>query len=249
MGIIKKDILKKPFRKIINLLPARVIRKLEFNRQTFTGFNERPLEFGFVFKSIGMLYPKTVLDVGAGTTALPHLIRNCGPIVTAIDNIKDFWPSGMSNRHYHILDRDITSSKRLKSLGKFDLITCVSVLEHIIDHEKAIQNMFSLLNEGGHLIITCPYRENNYNENVYLLPESNAFRENVPYVCQSYSRENLNTWMSENGGEIVDQEFWQCWSGKYWSTGDQIIPPIKVDSNDNHQLTCILIKKEYTFKK
>jgi len=241
-----KYILERQLYKIINLLPARLICKLEYNRQTFIGFNERPLEFGYVFKCIGMLYPKKILDVGTGTTALPHLIRNCGPLVTALDNVKDYWPSGMSNRHYHILDRDITSSKRLEVDGKFDLITCVSVLEHIIDHNKAIQNMFDLLNEGGHLIITCPYTENNYNENVYLLPESNAFGKKVSFVCQSYSRENLNTWLSENGGEIVDQEFWQCWSGKYWTTGNQIIPPLKADSSDNHQLTFLLIKKGKT---
>ena len=245
MKTINNHILKKYLRRIIKLLPAGIICKLEFNRQTFIGFNERPLEFGFLFKAIGTLCPKKVLDVGTGTTALPHLIRNCGPTVTAIDNIKDFWPSGMSNRHYHVIDRDITSFKKLKFNDKFDLITCISVLEHITDHNKAIQNMFSLLNEGGHLIITCPYTENNYNENVYLLPESHSFRKSVPYVCQSYSRENLNTWLSENGGRIIDQEFWQCWSGEYWSTRDQIIPPLKVDSKNNHQLTCILIKKEH----
>lgn len=238
-----KDILKTLIKKSINFLPARLICKLEFNKQAFRQFNERPMEFSYVFKFIGQLQPRKVLDVGTGTTALPHLIRNCGPLVTAIDNIKDYWPSGMSNRHYKVLDRDITSSKKLQGIGKFDLITCVSVLEHIVEHNKAIKNMFGLLNEGGYLIITCPYTENNYNQNVYLLPESNLFGKSKPYVCQSYSRENLNNWLTKNHGEIVDQEFWQCWGGEYWRTRNQILPPVKVDVSKNHQLSCILIKK------
>lgn len=228
---------------MLNILPARIICKLEFNRQNFVGFNERPLEFSFVFKSIGMLYPKKILDVGTGKTALPHLMRNCGPLVWAIDNVRDYWSSGMSNRHYHVLDQDVTSKERLNFNDKFDLVTCVSVLEHIVDYNKAIQNMFDLLDEGGHLVVTCPYTEHSYNENVYLIPESNAYGKSIPFVCQSYSRANLNTWLKENGGEIVAQEFWQCWSGEYWTTGDKIIPPIKVDSKEKHQLTCLLIKK------
>ncbi len=237
-----KDNLKRLLKRLF-LLPTRLICKVEYNRQTFTYINERPIEYSFVFKYVGILYPKEVLDVGSGTTALPHLIRNCGPIVTAIDNITDYWPSGMSNRHYHVLDEDITSPERLKVSGKYDLITCISVLEHIIDYDIAIKNMFSLLNENGHLIITCPYTENNYIENIFLLPESHVLGESMPYVCQSYSREKLNSWLNENNGEIIDQEFWQCWSGKYWRTGNKIIPPIKVEASENHQLTCLLIRR------
>ncbi|NLA49806.1 MAG: hypothetical protein GX876_10140 [Bacteroidales bacterium] len=79
--------------RILNL-PARMICKFEFKRQTFILFNERPLEYAFVFKCIGLLYPKNVLDVGTGTSALPNLIRSCGPLVTAIDNIRDYWRIG-----------------------------------------------------------------------------------------------------------------------------------------------------------
>ncbi len=169
-------------------------------------------------------------------------MRNCGPLVTAIDNIRDYWTSGMSNRHYHVLDRDITASE-LNIDGKFDLITCISVIEHIEEHDVAIKNMFSLLNEGGHLILTCPYTENEYVENVYVLPESNAYGKDIFFVCQSYSREKLNNWLSSNGGQIIEQEFWQLWEGDYWTTGESVLPPVKVDAKGKHQLSCIVIKK------
>ena len=211
----------------------------EYRRQKHTKFNERPVEFGFVFKHIGQLYPLHILDVGTGKTALPHLMRNCGAVVTAIDNIKDYWQTGMRNRHYHIIDDDICSPKIDK---KFDLITCISVLEHIEEYSKAIASMFKLLNDHGHLIITCPYAENSYVSNVYKL-ENSSYGQNAKFVTQSYSREQLNKWLDDNGGEIVDQEYWQYWSGDHWTVGNQIIPPNKVTSDEKHQLTCILIRK------
>ena len=170
-------------RNVLNIYP-RWICKREFESQTFVRFNERPIEFSFVFKKIGELYPHTVLDVGTGTTALPHLMRNCGCLVTATDNVRDYWPSGMLNRHYHVINDDITETHISDT---FDLITCVSVLEHILKPDDAIRNMFSLLKPNGHLILTFPYSENNYIRNVYELPGS-SYGQGAPYITQSYSR-------------------------------------------------------------
>ena len=235
------DFLTSPLRKLVSIMPPQLICKLEFSRQSFEGFNERPVEFGFVFRCIQSLYPKKVLDVGTGTTALPSLIRNCGCLVTAIDNIKDYWSSGMSNRHYYVLNDDITA-QNTRVEGKFDLITCVSVLEHIEKHDDAISNMFNLLNPDGHLILTFPYSESQFVKNVYDLVGSNAYGRNVPYTCQSFSRNELSRWI-KNKGEIVEQEYWQFWDGDYWSIGNKLIPPFRTESSKRHQLSCVLIRK------
>ena len=237
-----KKLLYKFFRKVEKYLPAFIVCRLEFKNQTFNNFNERPIEFGFVFKCITKLYPNTILDVGTGTTALPHLIRNCGPLVTAIDNVTDYWPKGMSNRHYHVLDKDITSSTCTIN-SEFDMITCISVLEHIIQNHQAMKNMFGLLKVGGHIVLTCPYTEKKYESNVYKLPDSNAYHSNIPFVCQSYSRSELNDWIKEFNGEIIEQQYWQFWDGKFWSAGNRIIPPVMTESDQPHQLSCVLIKK------
>jgi hypothetical protein len=83
-------------------------------------------------------------------------------------------------------------------------------------------------------------------ENVYKLPDSNAYGKDIPFACQSYSKEKLNNWLNDNGGEIIEQEFWQLWDGVFWSTGEKIIPPNKVGPKDKHQITCILIRKNVT---
>jgi SAM-dependent methyltransferase len=229
-------------KKQLKLLLYNYIRKQckdEYENPTFARKNDRAVEFSYVFRNLSQIYPDEILDVGTGITALPHLMANCGFRVTAIDNIKDYWKNGMFNRHYYIIDDDITNSKVNK---KFDLITCISVLEHIIDYNAAIRNIFKLLKDGGHLILTCPYTTNQYVDNVYQLPNSSYGRD-LPFVCQSYSRKELNKWLIDNNVIIADQEYWQFWTGDFWTEGDQIIPPIKVKSHQKHQLSCMLIKK------
>lgn len=223
---------------LLNAYPKWICRR-EFKSQAFCRFNERPIEFSFVFRKLGEIYPHSILDVGTGTTSLPHLMRNCGCMVTATDNVHDYWPSGMFNRHYHVIDDDITAT-RLSST--FDLITCISVLEHIKKPDDAIRNIFTLLKPKGHLILTFPYNERSYVKNVYELPGS-TYGRGAPYITQSYSRNEVNRWIEGNNALIVDQEYWQFWEGDHWTVGEQIIPPNRVKCDDKHQLTCILIQK------
>jgi SAM-dependent methyltransferase len=227
-----------PLRKLLNLIPSWICKR-EFQRQAFFRFNERPVEFAFVFKHLARIYPRKILDVGTGTTALPHLMQNCGYLVTAIDNIKDYWTSGMSNRHYHVIDDDITNSKLTDT---FDFITCISVLEHIEAFDAAVRNMFKLLNPKGHLILTFPYTDNKYVKNVYKLPGSSYGQDN-PYIAQSYSRNELSKWLKDNDGILIEQEYWRFWDGDFWTVGNQLIPPKKVDAGEKHQISCILIQK------
>ena len=218
---------------------AKWLCRREFESQVFTRFNERPIEFGFVFSKLGEVYPRTILDVGTGTTALPHLMRNCGFLVTATDNVHDYWPSGMLNRHFHIIDDDITETRLSET---FDLITCISVLEHIQKPDDAVRNMFSLLKPNGCLILSFPYNEGSYVRNVYELPRS-SYGQGAPFITQSYSRREIDRWVRENHATILDQEYWQFWEGDHWTVDKQVIPPKSVTANDKHQLTCILLRK------
>ena len=131
--------LKKIIRKI-GLIYVKFICKKEFNNQNSqVEVNERPIEYAFVFEQLVKIWPKRILDVGTGLTALPHSMRSCGFHVTAIDNIKDYWPTDITNRHYHVIDDDIRNSKLT---GHWDVITCISVLEHIVEYKSAIKSIY-----------------------------------------------------------------------------------------------------------
>lgn len=219
--------------------PTQRLCRLEFQGQVFSGFNERSVEYAFLFKWISKICPKSVLDVGTGKNALPQLIRHCGSIVTAVDKIEGYWKGFYFNRHYHVLNDDITKTK---IQNKYDMITCISVLEHIPNYNEAIKNMFKLLNNEGYIILTFPYNELEYCENVYLLPNS-SYGKDYSYICQVFSKNEINKWLDDNDCKIIEQEYWKFWDGKFWTEGNLIVPPKKVNTEDLHHITCILIKK------
>lgn len=201
--------------------------------------NERPIEFSFAFKWLSKICPVEVLDVGSGTTAWPHVMANCGFRVTAIDKIKGYWKDSFLNRHYYIINDDITTPKIAK---RFDFITCISVLEHIPNHKAAINGMFTLLKPGGYLVLTFPYSEKRYIDNVYKLPDA-GYGQNYPYICQVFSRSELDAWLKEKPAKIIDQEYYEVFTGEHWTFGERIYPPRKVPKGERCHLTCIVIQK------
>ncbi len=213
--------------------------KYEYHHPWFNKINERPVEYAFVFNNLSELFPKDVLDVGTGRSSLPHTMAGCGIKVTAIDQINDYWQGGFINRHFHVIKDDITKPEINKS---FDLITCISTLEHIENSDSAIEAMVKLLNTSGHIILTFPYNENEYIRNVYDLPDS-GYGQDSNFICQMYSRNELNRWLGSNDINIIKQEYYEVFSGQYWSVGERIYPPKKVTKEQKHHLTCLLLGK------
>lgn len=231
-----------PAKSLVKRLGMFYVRSLcarEYRTQGYLGINERPVEFAFLFRQLAECWPKTVLDVGTGLTALPHLMRTCGFLVTATDNIKDYWPAGMTNRHYHVINDDITRTGLTET---FDVITCISVLEHIHAHREAMKSMYKLLNPGGRLILTCPYNENTYVPNVYKFPDSSV-RDDFPFATQAFSRKELESWLSDSSFEILEQEYWQFFSGDFWTCGAMLDRPARVNRESRHQLCCVCLRK------
>lgn len=202
--------------------------------------NERPVEFAFAFRYIAEFYPKTMLDVGTGTTSFPHLVNNCGIKMTAVDYIENYWNNGLNNRHVPIMKQDIT---RPTLNTKFDMITCISVLEHIKDNRAALKGIFSLLNDDGHIILTFPYNENKYVEDAYRLPDA-GYGKDHPFIGQVYSREQVNHWVADNNAEIVNQEYYEVFTGELWTQGQSIYPLKKTTTGSRHHLTSILLRKK-----
>ena len=123
------------------------------------------------------------------------------------------------------------------------MITCISILEHIKDHKAAVTGMFKLLETGGHIVLTFPYNENHYLKNIYDHPFAGYGKE-APYICQNFSRDEINCWIKENNTEIVLQKYYQIFSGDYWTFWQRIYPPREVSINDKHHLLCMLIQKK-----
>lgn len=92
-------------------------------------------------------------------------------------------------------------------------------------------------------MMTFPYSETSYVPNVYELEGSNAYKKRISFVAQSFSRREVSEWCAQNGCRIVEQEYWKCWDGDYWTVGKQVVPPLRVASNDKHDLSCVLMQR------
>ena len=211
MQLLKRvrEIIDTPGRVYINRIAAADAR-----RRRPRATNERTVEYGFALRCFARHRPTSVIDVGTGKTSWPHLLYGCGYLVTAIDNVRDYWPRGMVNRHWPIHDVDVTNPAQ--NLGPVDAITCISVLEHIPAHERAMATMARWLRPGGLLVLTCPFAAT-YDPNVYVRPDA-TMRGNHSYVCQSYSPAQLERWL--NLGFALDAaEYWHMFTGPVWRTG------------------------------
>ena len=99
----------------------------------------------------------SVLDVGCGGGLLAESLARAGARVTAID----LAPSMVETARLHALDSGLTIDYRvedaeqlLKTPGKFDVITCMEMLEHVPNPAATVAVFGKLVRPGGHVFIS-----------------------------------------------------------------------------------------------
>lgn len=220
---------------------CEALNRVEFSEKArIFSPNERAVEYSFVFQSLTRIFPRSVLDVGTGQTALPSLIQSAGFAVAAIDNIHDYWREGLFNRHFHVINDDIRAPK---NNYQAEAITCISVLEHIPEFNQAVDSMYEMLPLGGHLILSFPFCEQSYVPNAYELPLA-GYGKNLPFICQIFSRSEIEHWCREGRMTVQNEEFWQIFSGEFWTEGTRVLPPRRASSGERHHLLCLVLRKE-----
>jgi SAM-dependent methyltransferase len=217
----------------------RRVCSMESHEQKFEYHTERPIEYRFALECLARVRPKTVLDVGTGTTAWPHLLWKCGFVTTAIDNIGDYRDQQVVNRHWTVLNIDITRPGEFH--GPFDAVTCISVMEHIVDHESAVRHMLGLLAPRGLLVITTPYNHREYCPNVYKRPDA-LYGQDFPFICRSHSAKEIENWQGL-GARLKRCERWRLFTGPVWATGDRIAWEQAQSEDAPHQLGCFEFEK------
>jgi trans-aconitate methyltransferase len=142
-----------------------------------------------IFKLLDGISFDTVLDAGCGTGVLLQQISQEYPRVQLTGS--EYSPHGIEfarkrlpDVEFHALDLSKASLQR-----KFDLITCIDVLEHIPDDRAALKNLLQMT--GGHMILAVP-----------LGPLFTAEVERMGHV-HGYSRKELESKIREAGFEIV----------------------------------------------
>jgi 2-polyprenyl-6-hydroxyphenyl methylase/3-demethylubiquinone-9 3-methyltransferase len=99
-----------------------------------------------------------VLDVGCGGGLLAESLARAGATVTAID----LAPSMVDTARMHALDSGLTIDYRVDSAeslvnahaGKFDVLTCMEMLEHVPDPAATLAVFGRLVRAGGDVFIS-----------------------------------------------------------------------------------------------
>ena len=99
-----------------------------------------------------------VLDVGCGGGLLAESLARAGADVTAID----LAPTMIETARLHALDSGLTIDYQVESAecllasrpGKFDVVTCMEMLEHVPDPAATVAVLAGLVRPGGDVFIS-----------------------------------------------------------------------------------------------
>jgi 2-polyprenyl-6-hydroxyphenyl methylase / 3-demethylubiquinone-9 3-methyltransferase len=116
-----------------------------------------PLRLGYIEARLA-LADKQILDVGCGGGILTEAMASRGALVTGID----LGEAPLAVARLHLLESGLTVDYQRAAAedfakqhgGRFDIITCLEMLEHVPDPASVLQACASMLKPGGHLFVS-----------------------------------------------------------------------------------------------
>ncbi len=87
---------------------------------------------------------KKILEIGSGTSSYRNFFEKCSFLATDI-------------RKFSGVDEIADVTKLQYKSNSFDIVICVSVLEHVKDYNKAVSEIFRVLKPGGETVIAVPF--------------------------------------------------------------------------------------------
>lgn len=201
-----------------------------------TVFSERFVEYAFVFECLAETYPARVLDVGTGATALPSLVAVGGSKVTAIDHFAPL----MANPSWYVWCHDI---QRKRFDDPFDMILCISTLEHVFDYEAALANMVASLKPGGHLVLTMPVTGGQYVDNLFRVPGNFYHDPMSTSLARLFSLDMVEQWKVRHGLLEKRRRLYSQFFGTDVGEGGLRPHPVPCGNGEPPQLICLLLQR------
>lgn len=197
--------------------------------------NERPVEYAYALGVIAAIGPATLADIGCGSSPFPAIAATCGVTVTATDAQAGYWSGRRYRNPHHPVVRDDICATALR--GPYDMVTCLSTLEHIPDADRAVAAMLSILAPAGALVLTFPWAAEHIAD-VYALPDA-GYTSGGRYICQAFSRADVVRWCDTGRARIGDVSTWRVFSGGVWTVGGRLpVPEPCVEGGD---LACVTL--------
>jgi 2-polyprenyl-6-hydroxyphenyl methylase/3-demethylubiquinone-9 3-methyltransferase len=99
---------------------------------------------------------KTAVDVGCGAGLLAEPLARLGAKVTGVDASSELIAVAREHAQAMALEVDYRAADLLEVEGRFDLVTCMEVIEHVADAAAFIGALARRLAPGGLLILSTP---------------------------------------------------------------------------------------------
>ena len=109
-------------------------------------------------RSLRPLAGKTALDVGCGAGLMAEPLARMGARVTGVDAAPEIIVAARGHAEGQGLTIDYHAGEIAAVEGRFDLVTCMEVIEHVADPAAFVAALSGRLAEGGLLILSTPNR-------------------------------------------------------------------------------------------
>lgn len=117
-----------------------------------------PLRLGYITERAGGLFGKTVLDVGCGGGILSESMARQGATVTGLD----MGAEPLQVARLHALEsgveldyvQETVEEHAAKHPEKYDVVTCMEMLEHVPDPASVVKACARLVKPGGHVFFS-----------------------------------------------------------------------------------------------
>jgi SAM-dependent methyltransferase len=115
----------------------------------------------YIRRAILAYRPATVLDAGCGRGFYLRLLHELPGIreIYGVDTNETYLRAAaqhVRSERVGLARADITDLPFPD--GRFDLVICSEVLEHVRDDDRALEELARVIRPGGHLVITVPHR-------------------------------------------------------------------------------------------
>jgi len=168
-----------------------------------------PLRLNFI-NTGSPLEGKSVCDVGCGGGILTESMARCGAETTGIDMGK----APLSVARLHALESELeidyqqitAEAMAEQSPAKFDVVSCMELLEHVPDPSSIIDACFKLLKPGG----SAYFSTINRNPKAYMMAIVGAeyMMKMLPRGTHDYAKfirpSELDEWAREAGFELLN---------------------------------------------